>query len=600
MLRFAHPEYLWLLWAVPALALALFIAYRWRRRLLTRFISEPLFAQLVPDMSGAKRAGKQTLLLAAVGLLILALANPQVGTRLEEVKRKGIDVFVALDVSLSMKAEDIRPSRLEKAKRDVSSLLRKLKGDRVGLIVFAGDAFVQFPLTADYSAADLFISAVDVDAVPTPGTMIGAAIDKALQSFRKDLPTQKAIIVVSDGENTEGDVSGATKKTKEAGVRVYTVGMGTPDGSPIPLYSGGQRVDYKRDRAGSIVLTKLDETTLQQIAVATGGVYRRATSGGNEIEDIFNELSALQKTEMGSLQVAGYQDQFHYPLAAAIFLLVLEHILSERKGKFIARLMRLVPVAKRLSVLALMAVSLAHAQTVRSHVNTGNDDYSKKRFPEAETEYKKALEEDPTSRIAQFDLGNAYYKQGRFEEAQRSYNASMVNAPTAIDQAAAYHNIGNALFKAGKVAESLEAYKQALKLNPTDDETRYNYQLAKDRLKQQSQQQQQNKNNQNKDQQQEQQKNQQQQPQQSQRSKTRRSNNRLNSKRIRCQSRRRSKSCRPCATKRSNSRNSYGNGQEPESNQRRIGDEEHPVCRSRDECLGNFHVRSRGDICCFG
>lgn len=516
MLRFAHPEYLWLLGAIPVLALALFIAYRWRRRLLTRFISEPLFAQLVPDMSGAKRAGKQTLLLAAVGLLILALANPQVGTRLEEVKRKGIDVFVALDVSLSMKAEDIRPSRLEKAKRDVSSLLRKLKGDRVGLIVFAGDAFVQFPLTADYSAADLFISAVDVDAVPTPGTMIGAAIDKALQSFRKDLPTQKAIIVVSDGENTEGDVSGATKKTKEAGVRVYTVGMGTPDGSPIPLYSGGQRVDYKRDRAGSIVLTKLDETTLQQIAVATGGVYRRATSGGNEIEDIFNELSALQKTEMGSLQVAGYQDQFHYPLAAAIFLLVLEHILSERKGKFIARLMRLVPVAKRLSVLALMAVSLAHAQTVRSHVNTGNDDYSKKRFPEAETEYKKALEEDPTSRIAQFDLGNAYYKQGRFEEAQRSYNASMVNAPTAIDQAAAYHNIGNALFKAGKVAESLEAYKQALKLNPTDDETRYNYQLAKDRLKQQSQQQQQNKNNQNKDQQQEQQKNQQQQPQQSQ------------------------------------------------------------------------------------
>jgi tetratricopeptide (TPR) repeat protein len=516
MLRFAHPEYLWLLWAVPALALALFIAHRWRKRLLKRFISESLFSQLVPDMSGPKRAGKQTLLLSAMGLLILALANPQVGTRLEEVKRKGIDVFVALDVSLSMKAEDIRPSRLEKAKGDVSSLLRKLKGDRVGLVVFAGEAFVQFPLTADYSAADLFISAVDVDAVPTPGTMIGAAIQKALDSFRKDLPTQKAIIVVSDGENTEGDVSGATQKAREAGVRVYTVGMGTPDGAPIPIYSGGQRIDYKRDRAGNIVLTKLDETTLQQIATTTGGVYRRATSGGNEIEDIFNELSSLQKTEMGSLQVSGYQDQFHYPLAAAIFLLVIEQILSERKGKFMSRLMRFVPAAERLSVVALMAVSIAHAQTVRSHVNTGNEDYAKKRFPEAETEYKKALEEDPTSRIAQFDLGNAYYKQGRFDEAQRSYNASVVNAPTAIDQAAAYHNIGNALFKAGKIAESLEAYRHALKLNPTDDDTRYNYQLARDRLKQQNQQQQQNKNNQNKNQQQEQQKNQQQQPQQPQ------------------------------------------------------------------------------------
>jgi tetratricopeptide (TPR) repeat protein len=518
MLRFAHPEYLWFLGAVPIIALALLIADQWKRRLLTRFISRSLLSQLVPDASGPKRAAKQTLVLLAVALLILALANPQVGTRLEEVKRKGIDVFVALDVSLSMKAEDIRPSRLEKAKRDVSSLLRKLKGDRVGLIVFAGDAFVQFPLTADYSAADLFINAVDVDAVPTPGTMIGVAIEKALESFRKDLPTQKAIIVVSDGENTEGDISGAIKKAKDAGVRVYTVGMGTPDGVPIPLYNGGQRVDYKRDRAGNIVVTKLDETALEQIAAATGGVYRRATSGGNEIDDIYNDVSGLEKTEMGSLQVTGYQDQFHYPLAAAIFVLILEHLLSERKGKFMVRLMRLVPIAQRISVLILlMTAALAHAQTVRSHVNTGNEYYTKHRFPEAETEYKKALEKDPTSRQAQFDLGDAYYKQGRFDEAQRSYNASAVSAPTPVDKAAAYHNIGNALFKADKIAESVEAYKQALRLNPKDDDTRYNYELAKERLKQQQNQQQQNKNSQDKNQQKnQQQKQQQQQPKQSQ------------------------------------------------------------------------------------
>jgi tetratricopeptide (TPR) repeat protein len=517
MLRFAHPEYLWLLGAVPVIAFALFIADQWKRRLLTQFISRSLLSQLVPDASGPKRLVKQTLVLLAVALLILALANPQVGTRLEEVKRKGIDVFVALDVSLSMKAEDIRPSRLEKAKRDVSSLLRKLKGDRVGLIVFAGDAFVQFPLTADYSAADLFINAVDVDAVPTPGTMIGVAIEKALESFRKDLPTQKAIIVVSDGENTEGDISGAIKKAKDAGVRVYAVGMGTPDGAPIPLYNGGQRTDYKRDRSGNIVVTKLDQTALQQIASATGGEYRRATSGGNEIDDVYNDLSGLEKTEMGSLQVTGYQDQFHYPLAAAIFVLVLEHLLSERKGKFIVRLTRLVPIAQRISVLILMTAALAHAQTVRSHVNTGNDYYAKHRFPEAETEYKKALEKDPTSRQAQFDLGDAYYKQGRFDEAQRSYNASTVNARTPIEKAVTYHNLGNALFKAGKIAESIEAYKQALRLNPKDDDTRYNYELAKERLKQQQNQQQQNKNSQDKNQQKnQQQKQQQQQPKQSQ------------------------------------------------------------------------------------
>jgi tetratricopeptide (TPR) repeat protein len=514
MLRFAHPEYLWLLGAIPILALALFIVHRWKKRLLARFISESLFSQLVPDISGPRRVVKQTLLLAAMGLLILALANPQVGTRLEEVKRKGIDMFVALDVSLSMKAEDIRPSRLEKAKRDVSNLLRKLKGDRVGLIVFAGEAFVQFPLTVDYSAADLFINAVDVDAVPIPGTMIGAAIEKGLESFRKDLPTQKAIIVVSDGENTEGDISGATQKARELGVRVYTIGMGTVEGAAIPLYSGGQRVDYKRDRAGSIVLTKLDEPALQQIAAATGGVYRRATSGGDEIDDIFTELSSLEKTEMGSLQVTGYQDQFQYPLVAAVFFLVLEQFLSERKGKFMVRLMRLLPVAQRLAILILMTTALGQAQTVRSHLSAGNDYYKKHHFPEAETEYKKALEKDPASREAQFNLGDAFYKQDRFEEAQRAYNASAVNSPTPIDRAAAYHNIGNTLFKAGKLAESIEAYKHALKLNPWDDDTRYNYQLARERLKQQSQQQQ-NKDDQKKDEKQDQQKNQQQQPQQS-------------------------------------------------------------------------------------
>ena len=251
MLRFAHPLYLWALLAVPGLALGFFMLHRWRRQLMRRFVAEPLVAQLAPDASTAKRTVKQALFLFSATCLIIAAANPQVGTRLEEVKREGIDLFVALDVSLSMKAEDIRPSRLEKAKRDVSDLLRKLEGDRVGLVVFAGEAFVQFPLTADYSAADLFINAVDVEAVPVPGTMIGSAIDKALESFRKDLPTQKAIVVVSDGENTEGDVAGTVERARKEGVRVFAVGMGTPEGNPIPVYgANGERVDYKHDRAG--------------------------------------------------------------------------------------------------------------------------------------------------------------------------------------------------------------------------------------------------------------------------------------------------------------------------------------------------------------
>jgi len=520
MLRFAHPEYLWALLLIPALGIAFFFLHRRRGQLLRRFVAEPLLASLTPDASTAKRTLKHVLLLLSLACFLLAAANPQVGTRLEEVKREGIDLFVALDVSLSMKSEDIRPSRLEKAKRDVSDLLRKLHGDRVGLVVFAGEAYVQFPLTADYSAADLFINAVDIDAVPVPGTMIGNAIEVALKSFRQDLPTQKAIVVVSDGENTEGDVAGAVEKARREGVRVFTIGMGTTEGNPIPVYgANAERTDYKHDRAGNIVLSRLDEASLQQIALSTGGSYRRATNAGNEIDDIFKELSSLQKTEMGSLQVTGYEDQFYYSLALGILLLVVETLLSERRGRLLTRLMRLFPAAGALAAILLSSVSTSPAQTVRSHISSGNEAYGKARYPDAEAEYKKALQKDPASREAEFNLGNAYYKQQRADEAQHAYANRITASKTAGDQEMAYYNLGNTFFKSNKFEESIEAYKRALRLSPSDEDARYNYLLAKERLKQkqdQKKQNQQNKQDQNQQDKQNQQQNQQQNNQQNQ------------------------------------------------------------------------------------
>lgn len=536
MLRFAHPDYLWALAVVPALIIGFYFLHRWRKQLLRTLVSEPLVAQLAPDASTGKRTLKQAILLLSLACLIVAAANPQVGTRLEEVKREGIDLFIALDVSLSMKAEDIRPSRLEKAKRDVSDLLRKLQGDRVGLVVFAGEAFVQFPLTTDYSAADLFINAVDVDAVPVPGTMIGSAIELALKSFRNDLPTQKAIVVVSDGENTEGDVAGAVDKARKAGVRVFTIGMGTPEGNPIPIYGpNGERTDYKHDREGNIVLTKLDESALQQIALTTGGSYRRATNAGNEIDDIYKELSSIQKTQMGSLQVTGYEDQFFYPLALGIFLLLVELLLSERRGKFLTRLMRVLPAARTLPILLLLLFAAsARSQTVRAHVSEGNKAYAKSKYADAEAEYKKALVKDTSSREAQFNLGNAYYKQQRSDEAQRMFSNRISASKDPADKEMAYYNLGNTFFKSNKLEESIGAYKRSLRIDPSDEDARYNYLLAKDRLKKQQDQknqdkqnkqdknqqnkdqQKQNQNQKNKDQQNQDQNNQQQPPQQQQ------------------------------------------------------------------------------------
>jgi len=499
MLRFEHPDFLWLLVALPTLALLFYGMHRWRRHLLSTFAALPMMKDLSPHMSTAKRVGKQMLLLFGLGFLVLAFANPQLGTRLEEVKREGIDLFVALDVSLSMKAEDIRPNRLEKAKRDVSALLNKLRGDRVGLIVFAGDAFVQFPLTSDYSAADLFISAVDVDVVPTPGTMIPTAIDLALKSFSTDLPTQKAIIIVSDGENTEGDIVSAVEKASTAGVTVFTVGMGTPEGGPIPLYNAsGNRVDYKRDRSGSIVLTKLDESTLQQISAATKGSYRRATSAGNEIDEIFKELSTLERVEFGVKQVTGYESMYQYPLAVAIVLFLFELLLSERRGTVLSWLRRRIPLPALLC-LAIGFGPAAHAQTHRSLINEGNEAFERGKFPDAEAEYKKALQEYPDSKVGQFNLGDSYYKQQRYDEAQQAFGTFAATGDNQVDASKGFYNLGNTLYQARKLEESVEAYKQTLRLNPSDEDARHNLELARKKKKEEEQKKQ-NKDEQKKDQ----------------------------------------------------------------------------------------------------
>jgi len=522
MLRFANPQYLWFLLAIPAVAAAFVALHYWGRTKIHRMVSASLLHYLAPDMSPGKRAWKQSFFLGAIACMILAIADPQVGTRLEEVKREGIDLFVALDVSLSMKCEDVKPSRLEKAKRDISSLLQKLSGDRVGLIVFAGDAFVQFPLTSDYSAADLFLSAVDVDAVPVPGTVIGSAIELALKSFETDLPTQKAIVVVTDGENTEGDLMGAIEDAKKAHVRVYTIGMGTPDGAPIPIYNAqGQQVDYKHDDAGNIVLTKLDEPMLQQIAEATGGSYRRGTSGGNEVDDVYKELESLGKTEFGARQISGYESRYQYPLALAIVLLLVEVVLSERRGRIMLILKKLIPTATVLPLVLLTVVSVSKAQTVRSHVKEGNKVYEKGKYSDAEVSYKKALEKNPKSHAAQFDLGDALYKQQRFDEAMREYNNATTASKGAESKAASYYNLGNSFFRSNKLPETVEAYKRALALNPNDEDTRYNLQLALDRMKQQQQNKnQQKKQNNQQDQKQNQDQKQQQQNQQQQNQQT--------------------------------------------------------------------------------
>jgi Ca-activated chloride channel family protein len=261
-----------------------------------------------------------------------------VGTKLEEVKRKGADIMICLDVSNSMKAEDLQPNRLEKAKQAISKLIDKLEGDRIGIIIFGGDAYVQLPITTDYAAAKLFLESISTDMVPTQGTAIGSAIDLAMESFGKDEGKNKAIVIITDGENHEDDAVKAAEAAAEKGVAIHTIGMGSVEGVPIPYYRGNVKDGFRKDKEGNTIVTKLDEKTLQEIAAAANGIYVRATNSDAGLNNVLEAINSLEKKEFESKLYGDYQDWFLIFIWVAFVLLVIEILLSERKSKLYQRL----------------------------------------------------------------------------------------------------------------------------------------------------------------------------------------------------------------------------------------------------------------------
>jgi Ca-activated chloride channel family protein len=264
-------------------------------------------------------------------MFILALARPQLGSKLEKGQRKGLDLFICLDVSNSMLAQDIQPDRISRARNAVGKMIDELKNDRIGIVVFAGKAYVQLPITTDYSAAKLFLSYLNPGMVPTQGTAIGESIRLAMSSFDENKHS-KAIIVITDGENHEDDAIEAAKEAAAEGIKVYAVGMGLPEGAPIPVYSGENMTAYKKDNSGNTVITKLNDDLLQKLAVAGGGVYVRASNTQQSFDRIFKEISGMQQSEFEARIFSDYEDRFQYPLMTGIIFLLLELLIFERKN----------------------------------------------------------------------------------------------------------------------------------------------------------------------------------------------------------------------------------------------------------------------------
>lgn len=336
-MRFAAPEWLWLLSLVPLLALASWWTYARRRRALRRFAGgEPYAGRFTGEVSRHRRAIKLMLLYLAICSLPLALARPQWGTRLEPITRRGADIVIVLDTSLSMSAEDLAPSRLEQAKHAIGTLLDLVVGDRVALVTFAGRAHLSCPLTVDHGAVRLFLEAVHVDEVPVPGTAVAEALETGLEALRIGEPEVddrgRALVLLTDGEDHAGEIESVLREIEASGVAIHAVGCGTARGAPIPIRdAAGMITGYKKDREGKVVTTRLSEDVLEEIALETGGRYYRATTSEIEVDEIGQSLASLSQGEIGFELRTRYEERYQVPLLVGWLALAAETILGDRR-----------------------------------------------------------------------------------------------------------------------------------------------------------------------------------------------------------------------------------------------------------------------------
>ncbi len=331
-MRFAEPIQFLLLILIALLAIFAFWAIARKKKLLALFADIPLIMKNAPYISFARQRTKATLILLGMVLIVVALARLQFGTHLEKLKREGLDIVVALDISNSMLAQDIKPNRLTKAKQEIQGIIDRLKGDRFGLVAFAGEAFTQCPLTLDYASARLLLNAVNTKSVTVQGTSIAQALDVAIRMFDKKTKKYKVLLLLTDGEDHSEAAERAATLARQQGIKIYTVGIGNPNGEPIPIFDrNNKQIGYKKDKNGEVVVTKLNAELLKKISQATGGKYFAATAGELELDKIFDEISGFEKKELEGTLVTRYDDRFQWPLLFALFLIVGEFFLSERK-----------------------------------------------------------------------------------------------------------------------------------------------------------------------------------------------------------------------------------------------------------------------------
>lgn len=509
MFRFAHPTYLYLLLIIPVFV-AVYIFIRWRMRSqLRKFGDVNLMAHLMPDVSKVRVHVKFAFMMLALGLIIFVMARPQYGTRSEEVKRSGIEVIIACDVSNSMLCQDVNPSRLDKSKMIVSKLIEQFDQDKIGLVAFAGSAVTLLPMTADYVSAKMFLDQLSPATVSIQGTNMAEAIQRSLIGFSDKKTVGKALILITDAEDHEDGAIEMAKEAHKAGVQIFVLSVGTDKGGPIPMGDG----TYKKDLSGNVVTTKLNERVGKEIAKAGNGLYIHVDQS-NQAQDILDaEIQKMQKEDISMSMFSEYDEQFIAVAILLLLVLIAECCIMEKQNPLLRKLSLFSRSSKPLTVfLLLMTFSMvAVAQTNdRDYIRKGNRDFRNERYDKAETNYLKAIGKQPSFE-ALYNLGLTYLLQGKDSTGvAKMMDADSIGTSNQLKRAMNYHNLGNVwyaqgsyLLKSNQDATSafqnaVNLYKSSLRCNPNDDETRYNLAKALFQLKK-SKDNQQNNQDQNKD-----------------------------------------------------------------------------------------------------
>ncbi|MBR5051778.1 MAG: VWA domain-containing protein [Bacteroidaceae bacterium] len=480
MFRFASPQYLYLLLVLLALAaIHYYIIYK-KKQQVKRFGDPELTRQLFLGVSRWRPEVKFWLAMLALASFVVALARPQFGTRLDTRERMGIEAIIALDVSNSMLAEDVKPNRLEKAKMMVSNMVDGMKDDKIGLIVFAGQAFVQLPITSDYVSAKMFLETISPSMINVQGTDVAEAITLSMRSFTQQEDVSRAIFVITDGEDNEARGVEAAKQAAAKGIRVYVLGIGNPGGAPIPIPGTGQ---YIIDDEGNTVVSKLSEEMCREIATAGNGSYIYVDNSSSAQKKLSEQLDRLAKAKMESQIYSEYDEQFQGFVLIGILLLLIDVLLLERESKstWLSNLFRR---GRSVSAVCLLLFSLtAFSQTDRDYIRRGNRLMRDSVYDKAQVEYQKAIEKDNTNPISHYNLGNALLYQNKAEDAMKEYETAARLEKDKGRLAQIYHNMGVILQSAKQFDKAVACYRNSLRNDPTNDETRYNYALSLFQLK---------------------------------------------------------------------------------------------------------------------